>query len=488
MSYLLGIDIGTSAIKASLLDPSTGLAAADSPVPDAEIPRYAPAPGWCEQAPEDWWEATRQAVLALPQQMRAQVAGIGIAYQMHGLVLLNETGRPVRPSIIWSDARATACGDRLYSEIGEASFAALLNRPGNFTASKLRWVKENEPENLSRVWKVMLPGDYVAYRLTGSATTTSTGLSEMIAWDFSRETIYEPIWAAAGASPDALPTLVPIFGRQCEVSASIAADLGIPAGTPVCYRAGDQPNNALSLNVLEPGEMAATAGTSGVLYGVASQVRHDPRERVNTFLHVNHRPEAPRLGTLLCVNGAGGFYSWVRKTYQVASFQALNELAEASAIGARGLVALPYGNGGERSLGNRAPGASLYGIDVNRHGLNDVSRAAQEGVLFALRYGADALAELGATTNLIRAGCSNMFKSELFCQSFATVMNADLELLETDGALGAARGAGIGAGLFGSFPEAFAGLRRLITYHPRVEDQAAYAEAYDAWKAKLAAL
>jgi len=488
MSYLLGIDIGTSAVKASLLDTSTGLAAASSPIPDMEIPRYVLSPGWCEQEPNDWWEATREAVLALPKEMRAQVIGIGIAYQMHGLVLIDKAGRPLRRSIIWSDARATACGEHLYDEIGADSFAALLNRPGNFTAAKLRWVRENEPEILTRVWRAILPGDYIAYRLTGEAVTTSTGLSEMMAWDFTHNALYSPIWEAAGASLDTAPPLVPIFGPQGKVSDGIATDLGLPNGTPVTYRAGDQPNNALSLNVLEPGEMAATAGTSGVLYGVAGQVRHDPRERVNTFLHVNHLPSTPRLGSLLCVNGAGGFYSWVRKTFQVASFPELNALAEAGEIGARGLIALPYGNGAERSLANRAPGAALFGIDVNRHGLPDIARAAQEGVLFALRYGADALEELGGPIRLIRAGSSNMFKSELFCQSFATVMNADLELLETDGALGAARGAGIGVGVFKTFPEAFVGLRKLTTYHPRPGDQGAYTQAYAAWKAKLETL
>ncbi len=484
MSLLLGIDLGTSAVKAALLDAETGVCVASSVIPDQEIPRSSPEPGWTEQSPDDWWDATCAAILSLPAELRSRVTGIGIAYQMHGLVLIDRNGEAVRPAIIWSDGRALSSGEKLLAEIGSAAAKTLLNRPGNFTASKLRWVRDSEPENFNKVWKAMLPGDYIAYRLSGQATTTSTGLSEMIAWDYEQEGVSKKVWSAAGGTDEMLPSLVPIFGEQGHLASDQAKALGLPAGVSLCYRAGDQPNNALSLNVLEPGEVAATVGTSGVLYGVTEKIASDPRERVNTFLHVNHKKETARLGVLSCVNGAGSFYSWVRRALAAGSFQELNVLAEKSEIGARGLLALPYGNGPERSLGNKGPGAQFVNIDVNRHSREDMARASQEGIVFAMRLGAEVFGELGQKPTRIRAGTGNMFKSPLFCQTFADNMAADLELYETDGAVGAARGAGIGAGLFG-FKEAFRGLEKIATYRPDPATGERYRQVYGHWKQQL---
>lgn len=433
-----------------------------------------PQPGWAEQNPEMWWRATLEALDQLPEEDRKKVQAIGISYQMHGLVLVDESLNPTRPSIIWCDGRATDYG----TKIG-ASFDAHLNRPGNFTLAKLRWVVENEPDVARKSAKAMLPGDYLAARLTSRATTTNTGLSEMIAWNFAERRPSTEAWESAGGRPDQMPELVPIFGDQGCLSTEIA---GIPAGIPVTYRAGDQPNNALSLNVFNPGELAAVAGTSGVLYGVTAAPKCDPRERVNPFLHVNDAEEHPRLGVLLCINGAGAFYAWLRQSLNL-SFDELNALAAQSKPGANGVIAIPYGNGPERSLGNRNPGAGFHGIDVNRHGPADLARAALEGIAFAMRYGADVLGEMGMRTETIKAGDGSMFRSPFFRQIFADALGAKLEILDTNGALGAARAAGVGVGYW-TLEDAFRGLRVIDRAQPNHSLESAYAR----WRETLTRL
>lgn len=485
MGLLLGIDLGTSAVKVSLVDSATGKLVAYSPIPESEIPRYVERAGWCEQDPNDWWDALLAALNSFTGLQLSEITHIGIAYQMHGLVLVDEKGNPVRRSIIWSDGRATALGDQIGAEMGASQVSRLLNQPGNFTAAKLRWVRDNDPDAFARAKWALLPGDFLALKLTGEATTTSTGLSEMIAWDYESESPSTSVWNAADGGRGLMPEVRPILGIQARVSAEGAEATGLAEGIPITYRAGDQPNNALSLNVLNPGEVAATAGTSGVLYGVTDQIALDPQERVNTFLHVNHQPGAKRLGVLLCVNGAGGFYSWVRKLTGSAGFPDLNQLAEQSPPGANGLAAFPYGNGAERSLGNRYLGASLSKIDVNVHSRSDVARAAQEGIVFALRYGFDVMRGLGMSPRVIRAGTGNMFKSRLFCEIFTSVIGCDLELYDTDGSMGAARGAGLGGGVYRDFAEAFTSLEKISVFGPSPESAGVYEDLYSDWKRGL---
>lgn len=449
---LLGIDLGTSAIKVSVLDPATGRQVASAT--SGEMGVHSPFPGWAEQHPSDWWQGTVEAMAQIPAAVRAEVQAIGISYQMHGLVLIDDEGEVVRPSIIWCDGRAAKPNLCMRSHSDRT-----FNEPGNFTLTKLRWVFENEPLVFEKIAKAFLPGDYLAFRMTGVAGTTSTGLSEMIGWDFIDRCPSEGMWEASGARLNQRPDLVPIFGDQGRVTASAAVELGIPAGVLVTYRAGDQPNNALSLNVFHPGELAAVAGTSGVLYGVTDKPTRDPKERVNTFLHVSDTPDEARLGVLLCVNGAGAFYSWVRKTLGLSSFEELNALAAESPAGANGVVAIPFGNGPERSLGNLCPGAGFHGLDVNRNTRADLARAAMEGIVFAMRHGADVLVSMGLRTTVIKAGEGSMFRSSLFRSVFATGLDCELQILETDGALGAARAAGVGSGVFRSLAEAFDSLR-----------------------------
>lgn len=491
--YLLGFDVGSSFIKAALIDAATGEAAASASAPRTELAIDAKRPGWAEQDPAVWWDN----VVAAAGDLRARagrafeaIAAIGISYQMHGLVLVDRAGKVLRPSIIWCDSRAVETGEKAFRKIGEkVCLSRLLNSPGNFTASKLAWVKENEPEVFLKASKALLPGDYIALRMTGDARTTPSGLSEGIMWDFSRGGIADFVLDSYGIPPDLVPEVVDTFSVQGALTAEAAASLGLKKGIPVSYRAGDQPNNAFSLNVLDPGEAATTAGTSGVVYGVSGTPVHDPRSRVNTFVHVTHTKAAARYGVLLCLNGTGILNRWIRDNLmgqgEAPGYDGMNRVAAGAPVGCDGLVILPYGNGAERTLENRTPGAIMSGLDFNRHSSAHILRAAQEGIVFALQYGLEIMRDMGIRIQTVRAGYANMFLSPLFREAFATVTGARVELYSTDGAQGAARGAGVGAGLYRSPRDAFAGLAAVQSVQPDAALAAAYADAYGMWKRAL---
>lgn len=486
--YLLGYDIGSSSVKASLVEAETGRCVASDFFPKQEMEIRAVKPGWAEQSPEEWWKNLRLAHRSVMQQSGIrgeEIKAIGISWQMHGLVLVDKQQQVLRPAIIWCDSRAVPYGEKAFHGIGEEKcLAHLLNSPGNFTASKLAWVKENEPQVYERIDKFMLPGDYIGMKLTGEATTTIEGLSEGIFWDFKQHALSVDVMDYFGFSRSLVPEIRPVFGEQGRVSAEAAQELGLKEGTPVSYRAGDQPNNALSLNVFHPGEIASTAGTSGVVYGVLGQVNYDPQSRVNTFAHVNYTAEQTRLGVLLCINGTGILNSWVRKNIapQGVSYPDMNTWAERSEIGARGISVVPFGNGAERILRNKEVNCSMEGINFNIHTQADLIRAAQEGIVFSFQYGMEIMQQMGMDIRVIRAGHANMFLSPVFRQTLAGVSGAMIELYNTDGAAGAAKGAGIGAGLYASPEEAFASLEKIAVVEPDVRYSSAYAEAYGRWK------
>ncbi len=493
MGYLLGYDAGSSSIKASLLDAETGKLVAAATSPREELHISAPSPGWAEQDPDTWWEHLVRATAMLRRESGVdlgKVLAIGISYQMHGLVVVGKDLKPLRPSIIWCDSRAVDIGERAFSELGrERCLGCIMNSPGNFTASKLAWLKENEPDLYRRIHKAMLPGDYLALRMTGEAATTPSGLSEMMLWDFSAQSPAWIIMEYYGISRELLPDYRATFSVQGELTDRAAAELGLRRRTPVSYRAGDQPNNALALKVLEPGEAAATAGTSGVVYGVYSQPRSDALSRVNVFVHVNHGADSPRYGVLMCVNGTGITYRWLRDLLGAGStgwdYARMNEEAASVPPGAEGLLAFPYGNGAERTLENRNPGASLQGLDYNLHRRPHLLRAAQEGVVFALELGLEIMRGMGAGSERIRAGKANMFLSPLFREIFAAVTGAPLEIYDTDGSQGAARGAGLGAGAYRDFEDAFRGLEMEATVEPDARLAELYREAYGRWREAL---
>lgn len=488
----LGIDLGSSSTKVSVIDGKTGKSLGAISYPETELAILSPAPGFAEQHPDTWWECVREAckrLFAKDGIDPARIEAVGISYQMHGLVLVDAEQKALRPAIIWCDSRAVELGNAALEGLGaDYCFDHLLNSPGNFTAAKLRWVQQNEPEVFSRVHKFMLPGDFIAMKLTGEITTTASGLSEGTLWDFREQRVAKELLDHWGMDASLVPDLVPSFGEQGVISASAAAELGLRAGIKVAYRAGDQPNNAFSLNVLEPGEVAATAGTSGVIYGVIDQPAADSLSRVNTFLHVSSTATEARNGVLVCVNGTGRLYSWLRQTLaeagQAPSYALLNDLAAGIPVGSDGLIFHPFGNGAERIFQNRNLGAQLRNLDFNRHGLGHMVRAAQEGIVFSLNQGFDVLKGLGGSADVVRVAKGNMFLSEVFTKAFANTTGAVVELFETDGAEGAARGAALGCGYYSSAQDAFKGLTRQGVVEPEQAQIARYQDAYQQW-AKL---
>jgi len=489
----LGIDIGSSSTKLSVLDGKTGKCLGALSYPESELTIASPEPGFAEQDPEVWWDCVQKGAAKLFASGKfdsKQIQAIGISYQMHGLVVVDAQQQVLRPSIIWCDSRAVPLGNAALAEMGtDYCFGHLLNSPGNFTAAKLRWVQQNQPEIFNKIHKIMLPGDFIAMKLTGEITTTASGLSEGTLWDFKEQRVATELLGHWGIEASVIPVLVPSFGVQGTVKADVAAALGLNANVKVCYRGGDQPNNAFSLNVLEPGEVAATAGTSGVIYGVTDKPAADVESRVNTFLHVTSTPEKNRNGVLVCVNGCGRLYSWLRQTISSAgatpSYPLLNDLAENVAVGSDGLVFHPFGNGAERIFQNKNLGAQLRNLDFNRHGLGHMVRAAQEGIVFSLNQGFDVLKSLGGSCEVVRVGKGNMFLSDVFTQAFANTTQAAVELYETDGAEGAARAAALGAGFYASQKEAFSGLTRLGVVEPNSSLLAQYQDAYQHWVALL---
>ena len=488
--FLLGFDVGSSSVKASLVDVESGQCAASAFFPESEAPIKAVKAGWAEQSPNDWWQYLKLSLRKIMSETGAtgdQICAIGISYQMHGLVCVDRNLQPLRDAIIWCDSRAVPYGERAFNELGsEQCLSHLLNSPGNFTASKLAWVKENEPELFEQIYRIMLPGDYIAMRLSGECNTTASGLSEGMLWDFKENRPAQFLMDYFGFPSDILPNVVPTFSIQSTVSRAAAEELGLKEGTPISYRAGDQPNNALSLNVFNPGEIAATAGTSGVVYGVLGDVRYDPQSRVNTFAHVNHGDET-RLGVLLCINGTGILNAWMHRNIVAADmgYAEMNELAAQAPIGSDGVVVIPFGNGAERILENKETGCSFQGINFNKHNRSHLLRAAQEGIVFSFCYGMEIMRQMGMDIHRIHAGKANMFLSPLFRDTLAGVSGATIELYDTDGSVGAAKGAGMGCGIYKDHDEAFATLRLLQTIEPDVKHKEEYQAAYNLWKERL---
>jgi len=488
--YLLGFDIGSSSVKVSMIDGKNGNCVASSFHPKQEMKITAHKAGWAEQEPELWWQNLKLALADVLSESKVNpesIYSIGISYQMHGLVMVDKNHEVIRPSIIWCDSRAAAIGDKAFAEIGgQRCLTNLLNSPGNFTASKLKWVKDNEPKLYSRVYKIMLPGDYIAMKLSGEIQTTVSGLSEGIMWDFKENSLANLLFENYGFSSDIIPEIVPTFAVQSQVSAKVASELGLSVKTTISYRAGDQPNNALSLNVLNPGEIATTAGTSGVVYGVSEEIKYDLQSRVNTFAHVNYTKEKPRLGVLLCINGTGILNAWLKRMVgENLSYEEMNKLASEIAIGSNGISVLPFGNGAERVLNNKNIGSVLSGINFNIHQKGHILRAAQEGIVFSFKYGMDIMQNIGINASVIRAGKANMFLSPVFRDTLAGITGATIELYNTDGSVGAARGAGIGSGYYKSFNETFSNLKKLETIDPDNSKKTEYQEAYEKWKTGL---
>ena len=489
--YLLGYDIGSSSVKASLVNAETGKCVSSAFFPKVEADIIAIKQGWAEQHPDQWWKHLKQstqAILAESGVDPKEIKAIGISYQMHGLVCIDKDRNVLRPAIIWCDSRGVPYGEKAFAELGaDMCLGHLLNSPGNFTATKLAWVKENEPELFEKIDKILLPGDYIAMRLTDRVCTTISGLSEAMLWDFKNGAVADFLLEYLGFSSSIIPEIVPTFSVQGHVTAEAAADLGLAEGIPVAYRAGDQPNNALSLNVFNPGEIASTAGTSGVVYGINGEVNYDPKSRVNTFAHVNHTNDTTRLGVMVCISGTGILNSWMKRNVapEGISYPEMNDLAAKAPIGSAGVSILPFGNGAERVLQNREIGSTIFGVNFLSHDKSHLVRAAQEGIVFSFQYGIEIMKAMGMDVKKIHAGHANMFLSPLFRNTLAGVSGATIELFDTDGSVGAAKGAGMGAGIYADNKEAFASLDRIDIIEPDSASRNAYEDAYSLWKERL---
>ncbi len=487
---LLGLDVGTSSIKVSIVDAETRQALASAQYPENESVILSKQPGWAEQSPETWWECVQKTILKVHASGvydPGKIVAIGIAYQMHGLVLVDKDQRVLRDSIIWCDSRAVPYGEKAFESIGEEkSLAHLLNSPGNFTASKLAWVKDKEPAVYAKISRVLLPGDFIAMKLTGETTTSISALSEGIFWDFIEDRLSDDVFDYFGFDKGVIPSVQPVFSSHGGLTEAAAQLLSLKKGIPVTYKAGDQPNNALSLNVLRPGEVAATAGTSGVIYGVSDRLTYDPQSRVNSFAHVNYTSADKRIGVLLCINGTGILNRWIRDLGGFGGiapdYATLNRDAAGIDPGSDGLSVFPFGNGAERILNNRIPGAQIRGIDLNKHGMAHLYRAGQEGIAFAFRYGLDIMRENGMNPSVIRAGRANMFLSSIFSFAFVNATRVPVELYDCDGSVGAALGAGIGAGIFDE-QDAFRAMRPLQLIEPDAVQR--YEELYQRWRETL---
>lgn len=492
--YFLGIDIGSSSIKLSVLDADKERIIATVSVPDFEMEINAQRFGWAEQDPDSWWAYVKDGLSQLKSKEHIdlkKIKGIGIAYQMHGLVLTDENLNPVRPSIIWCDSRAAEIGNELFDSIGhDTCRGQLLGSPGNFTASKLKWVKRHEKQTYERAKHMMLPGDFIAAKLSGIPQTTSSGLSEAALWDFSKGQLAHEILEHMNISRSLIPEVVPTFGHQASIDPKVAQELGLSPEAKITYRAGDQPNNALSLNVLNPGEIATTAGTSAVVYAVSDQNASDPKGRINTFLHVSDTPEQKRNGLLGNINGSGILYQWLRKLVshgnsELVSYDFLNKEAASVAPGSQGLRFYPFGNGVERIFNNKEVNSGVENLNFNIHQPAHLIRAACEGIVYAMNYAFDVIKSLGTSGEVVRAGKANLFLSPIFREVFCNTTQATLELYNTSGAEGAARGAAYGYGFYSQLSQAMTNLERLETIEPTPGLSNQYQELYEQWKSNI---
>jgi xylulokinase len=487
--YYLGLDIGSSSVKAALVEISSGKSIGVVQEPSEEMSMFAQKNGWAEQKPEDWWLHTCNAIARLKQQYnvsRTQIKGIGISYQMHGLVLVDKSGKLLRKSIIWCDSRAVDIGNNAFKEIGEdVCTTHLLNSPANFTASKLKWVQQHEPEIYNQIYKFMLPGDYIAFKFSNKINTTISGLSEGIFWDFKKQKIADFLFDSYGINTSLVPDIVDTFGEQSKVDKKGEQQSGIAAGTPIYYRAGDQPNNALSLNVFHPGEVAATGGTSGVVYAVTNTLSVKESSRVNNFAHVNYQKgSSVRIGKLLCINGAGIQYRWLLNNLALSSYEEMNTLASEIPVGSDGVCLIPFGNGAERMLNNKEIGTRIVNMNLNNHHKGHICRAALEGIAFSFVYGMEILKSDGIDASVIRAGNDNLFRSEIFANTVATLIEQEIEIFNTTGAIGAARAANLHTGDFKSFEKSIMDNDHVMTFMP-FKDKQPYVDAFKNWKKEL---
>jgi xylulokinase len=487
MSFVVGLDVSTTATKAILVDASGTVRGVGSASYDYETPH----PLWSEQDPHLWWQA---AITALNQVLSdnnvtgTEIDAVGLTGQMHGSVLLDESGEVVRPAILWNDQRTGRECDEIREKVGAER---LIQVTGNdaltgFTAPKLLWVANNEPENWARVRHVLLPKDYVRYRLTGEYAVDVAGGSGTILFDLARRTWSPEILEALDIDPDLLPPTFEGPALTGTVSPDSATVTGLRPGTPVVAGGGDQSANAVGVGAVDSGVVALSLGTSGVVFATTDGPSIEARGRVHSFCHAV--PDRwHMMGVML---SAAGSLRWFRDTFTPGvSFDDLVADAAEVEAGSDGLFFLPYLTGERTPHPDPQARGAFVGLTV-RHDLRHLTRAVLEGVSFGLRDGLDLMegAGLPAPTEIRASGGGT--RSRLWRQILADVLRAEISTVATEegAAYGAALLAATGAGWFKTVEEA---CREAVTIHPSASpssDVARYQEAHEIYRGLYPAL
>jgi xylulokinase len=486
--WFLGMDVGTGGTRAVIVDAAGKLIAGASSEHEAFKTAH---PGWAEQNPEDWWRAAQEAIrfaLAAAPEPHQPIAAIGLTGQMHGAVLLDETGQVLRPSLIWCDTRTQPQCDWLTEKIGYERLIELTCNPAlpNFTLTKLLWVKQHEPEIFAKTRHILCPKDYVRYRLTGEFAIDVQEASGTLLLDVTHRRWSREVAAAAGIPESWLPTVYESPEVCARISETASGLTGLTARTSVVAGAGDQGAGAVGMGILQPGSVSATIGTSGVVFAATASPTKDPKGRLHTFCHA-----VPGLWHVMGVTqGAGLSLRWVRDTFFPShNYDELTAAAAKVPSGSEGLEWAPY------LLGERTPHLdpevrAAFACICSNHTAAHFVRAVLEGVAYSLKDTFTLFAELGIPVTAIRLGGGGA-RGPLWRKIQAGIYGQAVEVLtaEEGGAFGSALMAGVGAGHWANLDQA---CDQAIEVAQRIEpdaaDLAAYKTGYAKWRKLYPAL
>jgi len=488
MSYLLGIDIGTSGTKTLLVDDRGRIRASVT----VEYPSYAPKPAWSEQAPDDWWRATQESIrkaLRAAKARPAEVAGIGLSGQMHGSVFLDKAGKVLRRAILWNDQRTGAeCDEITQAAGGRARLIQLVSNPAltGFTAPKILWVRRHEPRVYDRAARILLPKDYVRYRLTGEFATEVSDASGTLLLDVKNRRWSKELLGLLGIDEALLPAVYESPEITGVLTKAAAQATGLVPGIPVVGGGGDQAAGAVGNGIVRRGVISATLGTSGVVFAHADRVETDPEGRVHTFCHA----VPGKWHVMGVVLAAGGSLQWFRNTLcqdlvaaarkkKVDPYELITAAAAGVAPGSDGLYFLPYLTGERTPHADPCARAAWIGLS-NMHTRAHMARAVMEGATYAMRDCLQIIQGMGVPVTEIRVsggGARSKFwrglQADIYRQAVWTVSSAE------GPAYGVALLAGVGTGVWASVPEACdATIKTLAKTVPNRKNVARYEALY----------
>ncbi len=487
-SYSLGIDVGTTSSRALLIDARGGVRGSFS-APHQEMQMARPL--WAEQHPDDWWSATQIAIQGVVRASAVDaksIVSIGLTGQMHGLVLLDSADKVIRPALIWCDQRSQQQVDFIVGKLGAAAILKATANPmlTGWTLPKLLWIRDYEPEQFARVRKVLLPKDYIRFKLTGEFATDVSDASGTGMFDVVHRRWSEAVVSGLNLDPSILPTAVESSTVTGKVTATAAQITGLSEGTPVVGGAGDQAASAIGNGIVTPGTMSCTLGTSGVVFAYLDKPAYDPQGRVHTFCHA-----LPNVWHVMGVTqGAGLSLQWFRNRFAPqAQYDDLTAEAALAPAGSHGLFWLPY------LMGERTPHldalarACWIGLTA-KHSRADLTRSVLEGVSYSLNDGLQIIRGLGADPAVIRLSGGGA-RSPFWHQLFADIFNVYVAVLETQegSAYGAALLALGGTGEYGSVRELVnAAIHEVSGRQPEPASAEAYAKRYAVYRSLYPAL